>query len=488
LFFWIKFEILKIFFDLWFCVFAQRTRRQNDVVWIVSFLKIFLNSNFFFLTMIFFLTSMNFKYVFQLFSIRRNDHSLRFLLIVVTTFEHLEFQKNCVRSDFLIMKIASWMIDCKLNRIFLTKVSISLTLLKNVETTKTRKQNVSFSLSIFFQALLFLINVCSIFSVKIVNIDIWFDDWSKSRLLSQCVMLACSRSIMKIKSMMLFEFFAFHVTIFWDRHKFICLLTSKSINWLIAVCWIERIESFYKKWWRLKFFKKRALRRSSIEFASSQWWTKMRLTRKTLKRHCIRYECWRYADHLIWALMCTCLKKRNQSISCWRSILCWYKSTFERFFSFHTKNENRLRTNCTTSKCRRYVKVFESSIYRIFWFENLLIKKSWFRSCCFSHCIVILREWSFLSFFWISRALRVRIALMIAWCRLVEWSFQTRRRFEFVSKQNKNVNSFLRRIDLYHADEASAKSRRFVDEILIATSLVNDRWQSEKTIRNFIEI
>jgi hypothetical protein len=78
LFFWIKFETLKIFFDLWFCDFAQRARRQSDAVWAVNFSKIFLNFNFFFLTMTFFLTSMNFRYVFQLFLIRKNDHSLRF--------------------------------------------------------------------------------------------------------------------------------------------------------------------------------------------------------------------------------------------------------------------------------------------------------------------------------------------------------------------------------------------------------------------------
>jgi hypothetical protein len=176
LFFWIKFEILKIFFDLWFCDFAQRTKRQNNAVWVVNFSKIFLNFNFFFLTMIFFFTSINFKYVFQFFSIRRNDHSLRFLLIVVTIFEHLKFQKNCARFNSLIMKIAFWMIDCTLSWIFLTKVSISLTLLKNVETTNVRRHNVSLSLSIFFQVLLFLTNVYSIFSVKIVNIDMWFDD------------------------------------------------------------------------------------------------------------------------------------------------------------------------------------------------------------------------------------------------------------------------------------------------------------------------
>jgi hypothetical protein len=68
--------------------------------------------------MIFFLTSMNFKYVFQFFLIRRDDYFLRFLLIVVTISEHLKFQKNCARFDFLIMKIVSWMINCTLNWIF----------------------------------------------------------------------------------------------------------------------------------------------------------------------------------------------------------------------------------------------------------------------------------------------------------------------------------------------------------------------------------
>jgi hypothetical protein len=48
---------------------------------------------------------MNFKYVFQFFSIRSEDHFLRFL-IIVTIFEHLKLQKNYARFDSLIMKIA----------------------------------------------------------------------------------------------------------------------------------------------------------------------------------------------------------------------------------------------------------------------------------------------------------------------------------------------------------------------------------------------
>ncbi len=78
--------------------------------------------------------------------------------------------------------------------------------------------------------------------------------------------------------------------------------------------------------------------------------------------------------------------------------------------------------------------------------------------------------------------------MIAAWWRFVEWFFQTRRWFESVLKQRKSVDFSLRRVNLYYADEASAKSRRFVDRILIAIFFVNDRWQSEKTIRNFIEI
>ncbi len=46
--FWIKFETLKIFLDWWLLFFAQRARRQKNVVWFVSFSKIFLNFSFFF--------------------------------------------------------------------------------------------------------------------------------------------------------------------------------------------------------------------------------------------------------------------------------------------------------------------------------------------------------------------------------------------------------------------------------------------------------
>ncbi len=229
-----------------------------------------------------------------------------------------------------------------------------------------------------------------------------------------------------------------------NTNSYVYWRSNRLIDWSLCVE-LNESSHFTKNDEDWNFLKERALRRLQVDVASFYWWTKMRLTRKTLKRHCIHYECWRYVDHLNWTLICTCLRKRSRSINYWRSILCWHKSTLKRFFSFHIKNENRLKTNCTTSKRKRCVKIFESSIYHILWFENSLIKKSWFRSCWFSRCIVILRMWFFLSLFWVSRALRVRVALTIAWCRLIEWFSQTRRRFEFVSKKSHLFKFYIHR-------------------------------------------
>jgi hypothetical protein len=54
-FFCIKSEILNIFFDKWLLFFAQRAKRQRDVIWVVKDSKVFLNFSFFFFDNDFFL-------------------------------------------------------------------------------------------------------------------------------------------------------------------------------------------------------------------------------------------------------------------------------------------------------------------------------------------------------------------------------------------------------------------------------------------------
>ncbi len=89
--FCIKSETLRIFFDRWLLFFAQRTKRQRNVVWFVSVSKILLNFNFFFLTMIFFLTLIACKYVLQLCFVCVAFYFRRRRFVVETTFAHFRF-------------------------------------------------------------------------------------------------------------------------------------------------------------------------------------------------------------------------------------------------------------------------------------------------------------------------------------------------------------------------------------------------------------
>ncbi len=225
LFFWIKFEILRIFFDLWLCVFVQRTRRQNNVVWIVNFSKIFLNFKFFFDDDFLFNVD-----EFQIcFSIFLNSQWRSFSAFFNHRYDFWTFKTSKKLCAFWFFDhenrfLNDWL-HAELN-FFDKSLNIINVVEKRWNDENAQAKRQSFAVY-FFSSSSFLTNVYSIFSVKIVKIDIWFDDWFRSRLISQCVMFACNRSIMKIKSMMLREFFAFHVTILWDRHKFICFVDEQ---------------------------------------------------------------------------------------------------------------------------------------------------------------------------------------------------------------------------------------------------------------------
>jgi hypothetical protein len=92
-----------------------------------------------------------------------------------------------------------------------------------------------------------------------------------------------------------------------DINSFVCWQANRLMNRSLCIK-LNESNHFIKNNEDWNFSTKRALRRLQVDFASSQWWTKIRLTRKTLKEHCIRYECWRYADRLNWVSMCTCWK------------------------------------------------------------------------------------------------------------------------------------------------------------------------------------
>ncbi len=91
------------------------------------------------------------------------------------------------------------------------------------------------------------------------------------------------------------------------------------------------------------------------------------------------------------------------------------------------------------------------------------------------------------SFFLVLRVLSDWIVLIRARRRLVEWFFQTRRRFKFVTQYNENI-FFLKEAYLYHADDAFAWNWRCVNEFLTVISFVCDWWQNKKAINDFVEI
>jgi hypothetical protein len=100
-----------------------------------------------------------------------------------------------------------------------------------------------------------------------------------------------------------------------STNSYVCWRANRLIDRSLCVE-LNESNHFIKSDENWNFLKERVLHRLQIDFASSQWWAEVRLTRKTLKKHYIRYECWRYADHSNWILMCTCLMKQSRSINC----------------------------------------------------------------------------------------------------------------------------------------------------------------------------
>ncbi len=101
-----------------------------------------------------------------------------------------------------------------------------------------------------------MIDVYFIFSVKIVNTKIWFENWFKSNRFSQCVTYVGKRFVMNIKSIVLIEFFVFQMMMFCDKQNCMCVMLKISINWSTATCCVKRIEFDHNEWCKLKFFNK----------------------------------------------------------------------------------------------------------------------------------------------------------------------------------------------------------------------------------------
>jgi hypothetical protein len=157
-----------------------------------------------------------------------------------------------------------------------------------------------------------------------------------------------------------------------DTNSYACWRANRLIDRSLCVK-LNESNHFIKNDEDWNLLKKRAFRRLQVDFASFQWWAKVRLTCKTLKKHYIRYECWRYVNHSNRALMCTCLMKRNRSINYWFSVLCWHKNIFERFFFISYKKWKSIKNelyDVKTQTLRQNFWIVNISYFLIWKFVN----------------------------------------------------------------------------------------------------------------------
>jgi hypothetical protein len=142
-----------------------------------------------------------------------------------------------------------------LYQILIAYFSTCWRLLNDTNTTRSRQKLISFSTLIFFHALRCRSIFRFIFSMILIDIEMWFDDWFNFDRIMQCWSLFCSSSNMKIKFVMLHKLRVFHVIVFNEsvKRNWIWWMTLKS--WFVASCCVNFAKSLYKKWCKLKSFK-----------------------------------------------------------------------------------------------------------------------------------------------------------------------------------------------------------------------------------------
>jgi hypothetical protein len=88
----------------------------------------------------------------------------------------------------------------------LTKIFICSTLIKNDDTTNNNKFLRSLLKFMRFHVFICLNDIKSISSVNMIKIDMWFNDWLKSKRVSQLITLFTNQLIMKMRSIVLLKY------------------------------------------------------------------------------------------------------------------------------------------------------------------------------------------------------------------------------------------------------------------------------------------
>jgi hypothetical protein len=109
-----------------------------------------------------------------------------------------------------------------------------------------------FSQFIDFHALLEKSMFVSLFSVRLIKIEIWFDDWLRFDLILQCITRFARDSIMKIRSIVLCRLRVSQMIVSIDKIKKRSRFSVRFSNWFAVACWVSRVDSFHREWCRLK--------------------------------------------------------------------------------------------------------------------------------------------------------------------------------------------------------------------------------------------
>jgi hypothetical protein len=138
----------------------------------------------------------------------------------------------------------------------LTKIFICSTLIKNDDTTNNNKLLRNLSTFMRFHVLFCLNNIEWISSVSVIRIDMWFDDWLKSKRVSQLITLFTSQLIMKTKSIVLLECLVSQIIVFIDNVSCMHVCRTTFMSWFVASCWVDLKISSHIEWCKLKSFKR----------------------------------------------------------------------------------------------------------------------------------------------------------------------------------------------------------------------------------------
>jgi hypothetical protein len=186
--------------------------------------------------MIFFFLFVVLKYSCHVCFMRIANQTRRLHRVVDTASTHFWFQCDFdFDTNFVHDTIASiilWMLDW----MKLAKTFICSTLIRDDDATNSSRLLRNLSTFMRFHALLCLNDIESTSSVSVIKVDMWFNDWLKSKRVSQLITLFTNQLIMKTKSIVLFECFVFQIIVFIDNVSCLRVCKTTFMSWFAALC------------------------------------------------------------------------------------------------------------------------------------------------------------------------------------------------------------------------------------------------------------